>query len=407
MSDTAPAAIGPHIQSIVDVLAQTLDRAVLLDDESLAPITHSRQFGQVDDVRMYSLLQRGILPEVKAELFSIGIGTATEAFWTPALPQHGMMPRFCVPICSASERFGYLWVLDPERSLSDDDQELARQAGRDLQAVLDRRNADERAAESHLQALVSRLLENEASEALLRELQDKDIAQPDSRVSVFAFEPNGAGTSEPVQRIMSLRLHLISTEHSHRWFAVAPGPAAVLAVSRPETRVNARRVSAAVVHAIESVYGRRPAIGWSGERVPILQAAQAFRNARLALALAEIGVSDKKIAVWTELGSWRTVAILADSYSSNPKDLAELVHPGIIDMVESGRDDLIHTLDAYLTHGCDVRKTAEALHLHRSTLYYRLEKITEAIGGDLKDGEARFELMLGIRLANMARLYRF
>jgi DNA-binding PucR family transcriptional regulator len=410
MSDTVPAAIGPHVQSIVDVLAQTLDRAVLLDDESLAPITHSRQFGQVDDVRMYSLLQRGILPEVKAELFSIGIGTATEAFWTPALPQHGMMPRFCVPICSATERFGYLWVLDPERSLSDDDQELARQAGRDLQAVLDRRNADERAAESHLQAVLSRLLENgtgEASEQLLQELQEKDIAQPDSRVSVFAFEPNGAGKSDPVQRTMALRLHLTATEHSHRWFAVAPGPSAVLAVSRPETRINARRVSAAVVHAIEAVYGRRPAIGWSGERIPILQAAQAFRNARLALALAEIGVSDKKMAVWTELGSWRTVAILADSYSSNPKDLAELVHPGIVDMVESGRDDLIHTLDAYLTHGCDVRKTAEALHLHRSTLYYRLEKITEAIGGDLKDGEARFELMLGIRLANMARLYRF
>jgi DNA-binding PucR family transcriptional regulator len=416
MADTAPAAIGPHIQSIVDVLAQTLDRAVLLDDESLAPITHSRQFGQVDDVRMYSLLQRGILPEVKAELFSIGIGTATEAFWTPALPQHGMMPRFCVPICSATERFGYLWVLDPERSLSDDDQELARHAGRDLQAVLDRRNADQRAAESYLQALLSRLLENESSEQLLQELQEKDIAQPDSLVSVFAFESNGAGTSDPVQRTMSLRLHLIATEHSHRWFAVAGAPAAVLAVSRPETRVNARRVSPAVVHAIEAVYGRRPAIGWSGERVPILQAAQAFRNARLALALAEIGVPEKtaharsrneKVAVWTELGSWRTIAILADSYSRDPKDLAELVHPGIVDMVESGRDDLIHTLDAYLTHGCDVRKTAEALHLHRSTLYYRLEKITEAIGGDLKDGEARFELMLGIRLANMAQLYRF
>jgi DNA-binding PucR family transcriptional regulator len=75
-------------------------------------------------------------------------------------------------------------------------------------------------------------------------------------------------------------------------------------------------------------------------------------------------------------------------------------------MIESGRDDLIHTLDAYLTHGGDARKTAESLHLHRSTLYYRLEKITEAIGGDLRDGEVRFELMLGIRLANMARLYQ-
>src|SRR5829696_506974 len=62
MSDSPPAGIGPHIQSIVDILAQSLDRAVLLDDESLAPITHSRQFGQLDDVRMYSLLQRGIFP---------------------------------------------------------------------------------------------------------------------------------------------------------------------------------------------------------------------------------------------------------------------------------------------------------------------------------------------------------
>ena len=164
MSDTAPVAISPHIQSIVDVLAQSLDRAVLLDDESLAPITHSRQFGQLDDVRMYSLLQRGILPEVKTKLFSLGIGTAAEAFWTPALPQHGMMSRFCVPICSADERFGYLWVLDPDRSLSDDGQELARQAGSELQAVLDRRNADLRAAEPSLQALLARLLENDTGD---------------------------------------------------------------------------------------------------------------------------------------------------------------------------------------------------------------------------------------------------
>jgi sugar diacid utilization regulator len=408
MYDLAPVAIGPHVQSIVDVLAQTLDRAVLLDDESLAPITHSRQFGQLDDVRMYSLLQRGILPEVKAKLFSIGIGTATEAFWTPALPQHAMMSRFCVPICSADERFGYLWVLDPERSLSDDGQELARQAGRDLQAVLDRRNADLRAAESYLQALLAQLLENgtgATSEQILQELQEKDVAQPDSRVSVFAFEPSAAGPSDPVQRTMSLRLRLIATEPSHLWFAVAGQPTAIIAVSRPENRVNAQHVPPAVVRAIEAVYGRRPVIGWSGERVPISQAAQAFQNARLALTLAEIGASDNKVAVWTELDSWRTIAILADSYSRNPKDLAALVNPGIVDMVESGRDDLIHTLDAYLTHGCDARKTAEALHLHRSTLYYRLEKITEAVGGDLRDGEARFELMLSIRLANIARLY--
>ena len=408
MSDSTPAGIGPHVQSIVDVLAQSLDRAVLLDDESLTPITHSRQFGELDEVRMYSLLQRGIRPEVKAKFYSYGIGRATEAFWTPALPEHGMMSRFCVPICSAKERFGYLWVLDPERSLSNDSQQLARQAGRNLQAVLDRRNAALRADESAQQALLARLLENgagESSELLLQELHEKDIAQPDSRVSVFAFEPDFATPCDPVERALSLRLRLAAAEPSHRWFALAGQPTALIAVSRAEARIDVLRVSPAVADEIDATYGKRPAIGWSGDRLPISQAAQAFRNARLALALAEIGLSNKNVAVWTELGSWKTIALLADSYSQNPADLAELVHPGIVEMVESGRNDLIHTLDAYLTHGCDARKTAEALHLHRSTLYYRLEKITEALG-DLRDGEARFDLMLSIRLANLARLYR-
>jgi hypothetical protein len=390
MLGSTPAGIGPHVQSIVDVLAQSLDRAVLLDDESLTPITHSRQFGELDDVRMYSLLQ------------------LARRFWTPALPEDGMMSRFCVPLCSAKERLGYLWVLDPERSLSDDGQELARQAGRDLLAVLDRSNAALRAEESAHQALLARLLASgagESSEQILQELQEKDMAQPDSQVSVFAIDPDFASPCDPVERALSLRLRLAVAEPSHRWFALPGQPAVLIAVSRPEARINVRRVSTAVAHEVDATYGRRRAIGWSGDRLPISQAAQAFRNARLALTLAEIGLPNDTVAVWTELGSWKTIALLADSYSHNPVDLAELVHPGIVDMVESGRDDLIHTLDAYLTHGCDARKTAEALHLHRSTLYYRLEKITEALG-DLRDGEARFDLMLSIRLANLARLYR-
>jgi hypothetical protein len=225
MLGSTPAGIGPHVQSIVDVLAQSLDRAVLLDDESLTPITHSRQFGELDDVRMYSLLQRGIRPEVKAKFYSYGIGRASEAFWTPALPEDGMMSRFCVPLCSAKERLGYLWVLDPERSLSDDGQELARQASRDLLAVLDRSNAALRAEESAHQALLARLLASgagESSEQILQELQEKDMAQPDSQVSVFAIDPDFASPCDPVERALSLRCRArkpasTSVRYRRRW----------------------------------------------------------------------------------------------------------------------------------------------------------------------------------------------
>jgi hypothetical protein len=409
MSESESADIGSRVQLIVDVLARSLDRAVLLDDESLTPITYSRQLGELDDVRMYSVLQRGIRPDVKVEFFAFGIGTATDACWTPALPEHGMMTRFCVPICSADDRFGYLWVLDPEQSLSERGQQLARQAGRDLLEVLDRRNAALRAIESSNQALIARLLEcetDELFERLLPELQEADIARPRSLVSVYAFEPEPAGPPGPVERSLTLRLRMASTEPTHKWFALAGKPTAAVAVSTPDSSPDPARTSAALLHAIEYAYGEQPVIGWSGERLPISEAAQAFRHARLAMTVAQIGASSEVVTSWTGLGSWKTLALLADAYSDRPADLAGLVHPGIVGLIEKDRGDLVHTLDIYLAHGGDVRKSADALHLHRSTLYYRIEKITEAVGQDLSDGEARFELMLSIRLAYLAGLYR-
>jgi DNA-binding PucR family transcriptional regulator len=114
--------------------------------------------------------------------------------------------------------------------------------------------------------------------------------------------------------------------------------------------------------------------------LPINQAPQAFRNARSVLSIAEVGVCGEAETTWTELGSWRTVAVLAQGYTNNPADLVPLIHPGILSLIREGRGDLVHTLDVYLGHGGDARKTAATLHLHRSSLYYRLEKLSEAGG---------------------------
>jgi hypothetical protein len=141
---------------------------------------------------MYSLLQRGIRPVVKTKFYSYGIGRPRRRFG----PRPDRARDDVAVLCA--DMFGQGEVRLPMgarsgRSLSNDSQQLARQAGRNLQAVLDRRNAALRAEESAQRALLARLLENgagESSELLLQELHEKDIAQPDSQVSVFAFEPH-------------------------------------------------------------------------------------------------------------------------------------------------------------------------------------------------------------------------
>lgn len=41
---------------------------------------------------------------------------------------------------------------------------------------------------------------------------------------------------------------------------------------------------------------------------------------------------------------------------------------------------------------------AEELHVHRTTLYYRLDRIKELTGADLRDGATRTDLQLALRL---------
>lgn len=65
---------------------------------------------------------------------------------------------------------------------------------------------------------------------------------------------------------------------------------------------------------------------------------------------------------------------------------------------------LLDTLEAYLSAGGDAQQTARTLNIHRSTLYYRLDKLRAVISGDLGDGIFRRELHTGLRMAQMAGL---
>jgi DNA-binding PucR family transcriptional regulator len=69
------------------------------------------------------------------------------------------------------------------------------------------------------------------------------------------------------------------------------------------------------------------------------------------------------------------------------------------------RPEFITTLETYLEHGGNKVATAAALPMHRSSLVYRLGKISEMLGDlDLDDPERRFELWLALRLRRMVGL---
>ena len=81
--------------------------------------------------------------------------------------------------------------------------------------------------------------------------------------------------------------------------------------------------------------------------------------------------------------------------SANLHAFRELVLP-LVDYDHHRGSDLIKTLTVYFDTGTNASETADRLFLHRNSLLYRLERIGELTGLNLKESDARLALQLGL-----------
>ena len=85
--------------------------------------------------------------------------------------------------------------------------------------------------------------------------------------------------------------------------------------------------------------------------------------------------------------------------ASHPQEVRSFYEDTVAALVrydEQYSSDLIGTLSAYLDNNCNMAATAQAIHAHRHTVGYRLERVKELSGLDPKS-EDRERLGLGLK----------
>jgi len=101
------------------------------------------------------------------------------------------------------------------------------------------------------------------------------------------------------------------------------------------------------------------------------------------------------VCSWDALGAFRVLI-------GTPEDLLrDLMDPRVERLHQAQPPGLIGTLEMYLDSGCDIQATAAQMHVHRGTVYYRLDKAAALCGLDLGDGMDRLALHLGIKLMRL------
>jgi DNA-binding PucR family transcriptional regulator len=122
---------------------------------------------------------------------------------------------------------------------------------------------------------------------------------------------------------------------------------------------------------------------------------QSFLRARRALNVRLNSAHPHGASDYYELGFYHLVdaahtAGVVDDY------LRRWLGP-LIDYDAARNSDLVHTLSQYVECGGNYDESAAALHIHRSTLRYRLGRITDLTGLDLRDVDTRFNLHAATR----------
>lgn len=374
------------VQSVVDALSIALGRSVLLDDAALVPLAYSRQW-DVDAVRSESILSRGPAPAVREALLAQGIAQARGLVHTAPDPALGMAGRVCVPVRDGATVLGYVWLLDPEEDMTDAELERVRRAARELGALLasSRRRAipDEAALVDGLRSPDPAVREQAAAEALARHVL------ADEPVVLCLLAAGGPGADPLVVARQAVR----RLSAGHALAASVPEGAALLAsLGDPVLRTLPQDDVGTWLRAVAD---DDVAVGQS-TATPLTALDEASHEAGVALHVARTHGGANAVAAWATLGADRLVAQLpARAVRDVPERLAHLL-----------RDEpaLVATLAAFLDAAGDVKSTAAALSLHRSGLYYRLQRIEELTGLDLSRGDDRLLAHLAIRVGAPVRM---
>jgi hypothetical protein len=368
-----------HFQDLIDGISRLADASATLEDRDFNLVAFASQSGGLDVIRERSILQRRSTPEVRAWFESFGIARSERPVRTPADPEHGVLPRVCLPARWNGVTYGYVWLLEADGPLDDELLNGAMHEASRAGALLAQQARVRQRTEERLQNLLSP--ERAVSEEAAEEIAAIGLVERDRRIAVMVLETvRGEDWQSVPLNLWRLPRSVLAAAETDHISLLVPGPHSVEDIGNRARELYRERHMADVI------------VGIGSPRKDLAEARASWREARLAARVARAVPAFRPSAAWADLGIYR---LLACGPQRELRDA--VVDPAVRRLIEE--PDLLLTVQTYLDHAGSAQQTAAALSIHRQTLYHRLEKVERVTGLDLSDGRDRLRLHLGVSLA--------
>jgi len=390
---------GGGLGHLTERLAELLGHSVSIETDrfdaiathNVAGVDEARRYTQLHgrtDPRLVTALEtRGILPEIREHLRPMHL---------EAMPDVGLeMERILAPIVVHGEIYGFMWVIADEHKLTEIDM-MAIESGSTIAALMMLYQESVQSAEASLKgSLMSQLIEGNASRETI--LTDASMRYGVDLRSTYVMmivecQMNGSQKLTSLYRIIN---QMIATDG---WQAVVgqfAGQIVLLAQDDEHLKALPARVQEKV--ALSKLCGdSTPRVGVSGLQQGTDNVRCAYDQCQDVLHITNRLNPSDRVNYFSELGYLHTLFHAgASTLTGNP------YVPLLRRLLDEKQADLFRTLEAYLDSGGNGVGTAEALHIHRSTLNYRLQRINHIIEYNLQDPMIRTNLQVAVKLMRL------
>lgn len=225
-------------------------------------------------------------------------------------------------------------------------------------------------------------------------------------VAEFTFERGKSGWEKDDSLTLGQNIkRMINTEFSFYTkedILILPQAGSIL-VLIPVSQLNdsqIREVLEQIIERVQGEHGTRLSAG-VGNSVAYLDEVKRSRNeASAAIRAASATNMPGRVFFYKDQGIYTLISHVDDTRVLDEYVEAQLGKLLRYDELNAG--SLCETLENYLSHGCNAKRTAEAMFIHRNTLNYRMKKINELLNCELED----MNQCLALKLAFLIIKYR-
>ncbi|AXI11225.1 PucR family transcriptional regulator [Oceanobacillus sp. 143] len=393
---------------LAERIGEALECPITIEDSKHGIISYSKHKQDIDEVRIATIMSRKVPDNIINSLWKSGVMTelfeSDEPVIVPAIKEVGLGNRVAVSIRKNNKILGFIWAHTSDSFLDEEKLYILKKSAQIVKNQLLQKRIKKVKEEENHQEFFWRLLTGQLNEKEVIVEQAKEYGielYGRQAITVLEFDLE---ISETVEKHIN---YLLETLHRiHVVCRLIDQNQLILLIRLNDNNDSTMILNQFLKHFIQKLRLRLPTANVRGSSGAIYMNPEYIKDS-YHQALKVLTLKDKfpkelqLISSYQELGIYQFIDELQkkqtrENYQN--RSIEKLKHYD-----QQNNTELLETLKVYLEFDSNVREAASSIHVHTNTLNYRIKRIIDITGIDLKDTNQKVCLYLDLQLEKLKK----